>query len=131
MEKNKIHIPESIVKNMDGNNKKAVEIMKKEGDSIFIDVLGEKQKLFYKNSEIKSSIAALDSLKHPEEIKLLRAVYGNMFYLFGVLCPEDLRKNRLIDKKQIEPAKAVQLMERDKSEDEKYGQQLLKTIFWR
>ena len=31
---------------------KEIEIMKKIGDSIFIDVLGEKQKLYYKNSEI-------------------------------------------------------------------------------
>ena len=31
---------------------KEIEIMKKVGDSIFIDVLGEKQKLYYKNSEI-------------------------------------------------------------------------------
>jgi dephospho-CoA kinase len=52
-----------------------------------------------------------------------------MFYLFGVLCPEHLRKQRLTDKKKIESANAVQLMERDKSEDEKHGQQLLNTIF--
>ncbi len=31
---------------------KEIEIMKKVGDSIFIDVLGEKQKLYYKSSEI-------------------------------------------------------------------------------
>ncbi|MBW2329676.1 MAG: deoxycytidylate deaminase [Deltaproteobacteria bacterium] len=71
----------------------------------------------------------LDSLKHPDEVNLLRTVYGNMFYLFGVLCPEHLRKQRLTDKKKIESANAVQLMERDKSEDEKHGQQLLNTIF--
>jgi len=71
----------------------------------------------------------LDSLKHPDEVNLLRTVYGNMFYLFGVLCPEHLRKQRLTDKKKIESATAVQLMERDKSEDEKHGQQLLNTIF--
>jgi signal transduction histidine kinase len=32
--------------------KKEIEMMKKVGDSIFIDVLGEKQKLYYKSSEI-------------------------------------------------------------------------------
>jgi len=50
-----LKIPEDIEK--DDEKKKeytlqVLEIMKKEGDSIFIDVLGEKQKLFYKNSEI-------------------------------------------------------------------------------
>lgn len=27
----------------------------------------------------------IDQLKHPEEVMLLRTVYGNLFYLFGVL----------------------------------------------
>jgi deoxycytidylate deaminase len=71
----------------------------------------------------------LDSLKNPEEVELLRAVYPNMFYLFGVLCPEDLRKRRLIQNKKMAPAIATALMDRDKAEAEKYGQQLLKTIF--
>lgn len=71
----------------------------------------------------------IDSLKHPDEVTLLQTVYGNMFYLFGVLCPENIRRGRLIDQKHIEAAKAVQLMEKDKSEDELFGQQLLKTIY--
>ncbi len=79
--------------------------------------------------ESRRFATVLDSLKHPDEVSLLRAVYGNMFYLFGVLCPEDLRRLRLTDRKGIEAARAVQLMERDKSEDEKHGQQLLETIF--
>lgn len=37
----------------------------------------------------------IDSLKHPAEVELLKAVYGNMFYLFGCLCPEHLRAQRL------------------------------------
>lgn len=79
--------------------------------------------------ESRRFASILDSLKHPDEVRLLRAVYGNMFYLFGVLCPEDLRKRRLRDKKHIDQAKAVELMERDKSEEEQYGQKLLNTIF--
>lgn len=31
MEENKIHVPESIIKNMDNNNKKAAEIMNDKG----------------------------------------------------------------------------------------------------
>ncbi len=87
------------------------------------------ENLEVKTPETRRFATILDSLKNPDEVKLLRAVYGNMFYLFGVLCPEDLRKNRLIQKKNIEAAKAIEMMERDKSEDERYGQQLLKTVF--
>jgi deoxycytidylate deaminase len=79
--------------------------------------------------ESRRFVTILDSLKHPDEVILLRSVYGNMFHLFGVLCPESLRKDRLLNKKEIKPEKAIVLMERDKSEDEKYGQQLLDTIF--
>jgi deoxycytidylate deaminase len=79
--------------------------------------------------EARRYATVLDSLKNPEEVELLRAVYPNMFFLFGVLCPEDLRKRRLIQNKKIEPSRATALMDRDKAEAEKYGQQLLKTIF--
>ncbi len=74
-------------------------------------------------------VTIIDSLKNPKEAELLQMVYRDMFYLFGVLCPEDIRQNRLIDQKKINPTKAVQLMMRDKSEGEKHGQQLLKTIY--
>ena len=83
------------------------------------------------NEERKSRrhITIIDSLKNPSEVKLLQIVYRNMFFLFGVLCPEEIRGTRLIYGKKIEQTKANQLMVRDKSEDEKYGQQLLKTIY--
>ena len=70
----------------------------------------------------------IDSLKHPDEIQLLRTVYSNVFYLFGVLCPENIRKTRLEDNKKIKPSMAISLMDRDKSEEIEHGQQLLKTI---
>ena len=71
----------------------------------------------------------IDSLKNPSEIELLKAVYGNMFYLFGVLCPESIRENRLIKKKKIYPHEAIALINRDKSEKDKFGQHILNTIF--
>lgn len=70
----------------------------------------------------------IDSLKHPDEWKLLKTVYGKMFYLFGVLCPEDVRKNRLIDYKSIEGTDAGVLIKRDKQESFNSGQQFIKTI---
>lgn len=74
-------------------------------------------------------VSIIDSLKNPKEVELLQAVCRDMFFLFGVLCPEDIRKSRLVDQKRIKEVKATQLMARDKSEGEKSGQQLLKTIF--
>ena len=74
-------------------------------------------------------VTLIDSLKNPSEVELLQIVYRDMFYLFGVLYPEDIRLTRLVDQKEIDQTKATQLMLRDKSEGEKYGQQFLKTIF--
>lgn len=69
----------------------------------------------------------IDSLKNPHEVELLKKVYGNMFHLFGVLCNDSQRKERLQNKGMTDP-QAVELMERDKNEKESYGQQLLKTL---
>ena len=52
-----------------------------------------------------------------------------MFFLFGILCPEEIREQRLIHSKEIEKSKTAQLMERDKSDGETSGQQMLETIF--
>ncbi len=74
-------------------------------------------------------ITVIDALKHPAEVQLLQKVYGNMFYLVGVLCPEALRKKRLTTTtKKINATDATFLMERDKDEDKGYGQKLLKTL---
>ena len=70
----------------------------------------------------------IDSLKHPEEWNLLKAIYGNMFYLVGVLCPPDTRKNRLIKHKRLKAHDATLIMERDKDEEIEHGQKLLKTL---
>lgn len=69
----------------------------------------------------------IDSLKHPEEVDTLRAVYGNMFYLVGVLCPTDKRESRLKEK-EIEEAEAKKIIEKDKSDPDDWGQQLIETI---
>ena len=73
-------------------------------------------------------ITIIDSLKHQDEVKLLKAVYNSMFFLFGVLCPEPTRRTRLIGKKRINESDAIDLIDRDKSDDLDHGQQLLKTI---
>lgn len=99
-----------------------ISIKRFEQSSIDVGEGGEDPK-----RESRRFATIIDSLKHPAEVKLLRSVYGNMFYLLGVLCPEQLRKERLKDK-GLSPEEAVRLMERDKSEKEGFGQKLLNTI---
>lgn len=77
--------------------------------------------------ELLRVVWIIDSLKHPEEVDTLRAVYGNMFYLVGVLCPTDKRESRLKDK-EIGEAEAKKIIEKDKSEPDDWGQQLIETI---
>jgi deoxycytidylate deaminase len=69
----------------------------------------------------------IDSIKHPDEINLLRTVYGNMFYLFGILCAEPIRFKNLKDK-GFSDNEAHEVIERDKKQDEEYGQQLVKAL---
>lgn len=69
----------------------------------------------------------IDSLKNPDEADLLYKVYGNMFYLFGILCNDEVRKERLKDM-QMSETEAVELMQRDKKDKDNHGQQLLKTL---
>lgn len=77
-------------------------------------------------------------LKHPEEVKLLRKVYGKLFFLVSAHAP---RKERLeLLKQRIRRDEgprcksshilnlAMQLIERDEGEDFGYGQQLRDTF---
>ncbi|MDD3313020.1 anti-phage dCTP deaminase [Pseudodesulfovibrio sp.] len=81
-----------------------------------------------RSPESRRFVTIIDSLKHPQEERLLRKVYGDMFYLFGVLCPEEIRIKRLQHEKSMSPATAHKITEIDKSEEDKAGQQLLDTI---
>lgn len=78
------------------------------------------------NADLRRHITIIDSLKHPSEAEFLKSIYGDMFYIVGVLCPENVRIQRL--NKTIYKANVYELIERDKSQEEKYGQQLLKVL---
>lgn len=69
----------------------------------------------------------IDQLKHHEEVALFRALYGNLFYLFGVFSTSPRRENRLradgIQQNQISD-----LIERDRRQKDKNGQQLDKAL---
>lgn len=73
-------------------------------------------------------VTIIDSLKHPDEVDLLKKVYGKMFCLFGILCNDKKRKDRLTTEKRMTDSEAADLMERDKKEKIDHGQQLIKTL---
>lgn len=69
----------------------------------------------------------IDQLKHPSEVQLLRAVYGNLFYFFGVLSTSARREARLASE-SIPLARISELVERDRKQLIKNGQQLDKAL---
>jgi len=69
----------------------------------------------------------IDQLKHHEEASLLRRIYGNIFYLLGVLCSEKSRVKNLRDLK-VRPEQASELIQIDKNQNLDHGQKLEKTI---
>lgn len=69
----------------------------------------------------------VDSVKHPSEVTLLREVYGDTFWLFGIFAPEDIRKERL-RRKGHNSIDLSRTMERDEEEGLEYGQKVRETI---
>jgi deoxycytidylate deaminase len=78
----------------------------------------------------------LDSLKHPDEVKLLRRVYDTSFRLVAVHCERTRRQRRLIgDRRSSAKFKGVaevqvkQFMDRDEEDaKQKHGQQVRETF---
>ena len=63
------------------------------------------------------------SIKHPDEVRALRAVYGPGFYLLGLFVPEDHRRWCLQQKQLLLP-EIDALIERDQAEDFGHGQHM-------
>lgn len=78
----------------------------------------------------KRKAIIIDSIKHPNEIELLRIVYENSFLLVGVYCGRELRESRLKNKYYGAPAEKIQkFMKRDEKDAEsKLGQQVRKAF---
>jgi deoxycytidylate deaminase len=67
----------------------------------------------------------LDSIRHPAEVELLRYVYQQAFVLVGVVCEEDRRLSRLVDKyKDAGADRAREFMKRDARAGDKWGQRV-------
>ncbi len=81
----------------------------------------------------------LKSLKHPDEVKMLRSIYGPSFYLVAAYSPRETRKRNLAQKLAASEnslqsgqyfEKAERLMKRDESEREtdEFGQNVRDTF---
>ena len=75
-----------------------------------------------KNEPLQSTAYIIDSLKHPDEVKLLRDIYTTGFYLFAINESELFRRENLNSTKNIGKKDAQALIDRDLEEKEKYGQ---------
>ena len=62
------------------------------------------------------------SLKHPDEVRRLRHVYGKGFFLIGATAPRDVRLQALIEK-NFPKDEAQRLLDKDASEEAASGQQ--------
>ncbi len=69
----------------------------------------------------------ITSLKHPDEVRVLRQVYGAGFYLFGLFSHEQDRLESL-RAQRMTPDQAKKLIERDSGEEHDHGQQTTNTF---
>ncbi|MGI2258641.1 anti-phage dCTP deaminase [Shewanella sp. GXUN23E] len=69
----------------------------------------------------------VDQLKHPSEVEILRKVYPKNFFLFGLIRTE---KERVINLEEegLDKSEIDDLIRRDRKSDDKYGQQVEKTL---
>ncbi len=73
----------------------------------------------------------IDSIKHPEELKLLRSTYGEIFWLIGVFAPRPVREQRLVSKQSLVMSQQNvdreglnTIIQRDYREKDEHGQQV-------
>ncbi|HEX4770241.1 MAG TPA: anti-phage dCTP deaminase [Bryobacteraceae bacterium] len=64
----------------------------------------------------------ISSLKRPEEVELLRQVYGPGFFLIAIYTPEQERIMHLETHRDMQEADARELIARDKKERDAFGQ---------
>lgn len=68
------------------------------------------------------TVHILATLKRPEEVDILRTVYGAGFFLVGVHDSEEGRCHYLVDEKGVEAETATQLTRDDEEDQADYGQ---------
>jgi deoxycytidylate deaminase len=78
--------------------------------------------------ENSRSAYIIDSLKHPDEIDLLRTVFQDALCVIGVVADDSVRKQRLLNQKHITDLEFESISKIDADEDNKYGQHTTNTI---
>lgn len=76
----------------------------------------------------KKTAFIINSLKHPDEVSILRKVYGQGFYLFGIHSDKFRRINYLTKDKGISQKYATELVDIDEDEKIKNGQKTRDTF---
>jgi deoxycytidylate deaminase len=69
----------------------------------------------------------IDSLKHPEELVLLRMIYGDLMTLVGIFAPLEVRRQRLKNF-GVAPSQIDSIITSDEHEDETHGQEVRDTF---
>lgn len=72
---------------------------------------------------LPSTAWTIRSIKHPDEVRALRAVYGQGFFLIGLAVPADVR-HTFLRRKGLKEDEIVELIRRDRSESELHGQHM-------
>jgi len=82
------------------------------------------EKIKAKSTTDKAQVFVISSLKHNEEVELLKKVFGLNFFMIGLVSSEENRKAYL--EKNNQKCQDSKLFERDLKEEDKNGQQLEK-----
>jgi len=75
-----------------------------------------------RNSGIEKNAYIINSLKHPDEVEILRKIYGQGFYLFGIHTDKKRRLHYLTEDKNLTSIEADELTNIDEDENIKHGQ---------
>jgi len=125
---NKTNEYDRISKYMDKGN----EARRLSGDNSIL-ALGAAAKIGEGRSEsdpFRKRIAyVISSLKHPEEVAMLREIYTEGFFLIGVYSDVSRRKEYLTTEKRIKADLAAELIARDSDENLTHGQRTSYTFY--
>ena len=81
-----------------------------------------------KSDPLPRTVHIIRSLKHPDEVRLLRQIYGSGFFLIGVIADEEQRFTYLTEDIGCTSKEAKDLMARDEDEQKEFGQKTRDTF---
>lgn len=77
----------------------------------------------YEDIKTRRKCYIIDSIKNPDELILLRAVYREIFYFFSIYSPKQEREHNLLSKGLSKP-EVEQIIETDEFENDSNGQKV-------